>query len=713
MVRMTVITVIVALLGCGGVAHAVEVSDLDAMLVRTDTHDVLVLRPWIPADAAHGVWLWPVPPGTRVEVRGDIGIDALRSAVWMGSIPLSPTNGTRLSPLCGMAIFLGVVVQPVRAYGICRDGTEFTTLLRRAGLVPESTDRARFEAIVAGGDEVAVIAWQLGDDPASGRPAGHDPKPLEAVVLFLPGYADGIAMPAPGLRRGCLGDLLTIGRRPVVPDPASGSPWETSLLVRDEAADARAAARLAGVTDVDDAWCVCAWTLQYCDDATTLRPVLLDPARDLLGPAARTAASWCALGDDPRRIDALRGVLADTTRSGMALAFAVWAWSQHDTADRIAQLERWSHHRDPLVRSEALLALADVDSSHALDRDIAILGGITATDPIYQVLINQAGMRVVAGVDRQHRQQLRALADADGGWIDWAIGESVWRTQCDLARGPVDSPTADNLTPGDWAVAALAVVADGDAARMLPRGLVESALLNVARARFGCRYRQSGHGFSDGYWNGDQILRPRDPGTSWPTLTRLEIALATQPRTRDVVIRAALDDRRLPDIAATVLLASLIAWRPEDEAMAIAILGTATTIRDVIPTRFRTAGQRDVVVGIPWAAAGAAYVLAQHGLVAPILAALARNPTPELRAELVFALALVREEDPRATAAIEAWRDDVAALASDARHRAIADVVTERLRHIGDRDPQARLICEPRFGCAFERMWMRARGARR
>jgi len=692
---------IVALLGARVVAQTTT-ADLDALLVREDSRDLLVLRPWIADPPEAGIWVWPAPAGTQVAVQPAIEVDALRSAVWEGHIPLHRVNAAELRSPCDIEAFLDLALLPAQALGAFDSLAELEASVRREGLPFADADRQQCAFILATDASVAAVGWRHAEAGEVGRDHARS-TPLDAIVLAAPGHWTELDLGGEDPRRGCVGRLIAVAARPVVPAPADGDVWQSSLLAGRGAIEA---ARLAGAYDVDASWCATALDLVRCDGATALHPVLLDPARDLRGPTARTAASWCGLRPGPEPAAALRRMLASRDWTGIEAAFAIWAWARQRTDDAIPVLESWTGSAHPIVRSEALLGLAAVDSASGLGRDLAVLAGFLEPSRESQPTVDWVGSRVVAGAGRADVDTLRAIADQGGGWLEWSVGEHLDSLE---HRRPY-RPGPNELTAGAWAVAALAAVGEYDAVYCLRDALVSTAILDVANAR-GPRRGCSLHaGFSSDFWNGYQIVFPDESARLWPTLHRIEVALAERPQVREGVLRIALRDPRLPDVAATVLLASLAAWYPDDTAMAVAILDSATTDRDAYATRFfgvHPGGGAASEVRLPWAAAGAAYVLAQRGEPEPILAALARDPAPALEAELVFALALAAAPDDAAAGAIDAWRAAVDRQPDDAPGRVARLFARGRVNEALTAGHGPHRSYSARFAADFRTRWRR------
>lgn len=664
--RSISLMLLVAAVAVGASARA---GALDALLVRGAANDALVLRPWVDPAAAPGVWIWPVAADTRVVIDDRIGIDALRSAVWMGHQPLSRANADIMTAYCLLSTRQDLTPAETRLLGIFATVEDLDDALDAAGLPPlVGAARARAADTASTGRSLAVVCWRV---PAVSKiKHAHDGSmPLEAVVLHVPGHLDELPLGDEDAGRGCIGRLIAVAARPVVPGPADADRWAASLLVGRAAAAPMEVAWQVAPQEVTPDWAVTALDLTRCDGATVLHPMPLPSGEEIPPAAARVAASWYGLRPGTDGAAVLRAALADGCLglSVTETACLVWAWSRQRSDDVIPVLERWRDHPDALVRCEALLGLVAADSTHARDRDLDALERLVVPHHDALRTIHLVGPRVVANVDQDEADRLRAIADAGAGRYAWRFGERVDALELlrvDAGDRPSASTPFNMLTAGAWAVAALAVVNDGPAITTIREALVESAILAVAdlrRPRRGCV--TSGGGLSSDFWNGYQIVEPHRSGRAWATLYRFEIALAEWPERRERILRMALRDPRLPVAAATILLASLPTWRSQDEAMAAAILDTARTPRDHEATRFFARGRREgpheVDVALPRAAAGAAYVLGQRGATTPLLAALARDPDPVLRAELIFALALAPERGAAERDVIAAWLEEI------------------------------------------------------
>ncbi len=624
----------------------------------------------------------------------------------MGHAPLSRVNAGRLSALCLMAEFGDAPSLPATVVDVCGTIEELSAVMVRAGIPVLAGDERRCQEILATGQHVAAVGWSEAESGAIGL--GHpEAKPLVAVAFTAPAGWNVLDLGREDPRRGCTGSLLAVAPRPLVPSPPDLERWTSSLLAGPPAAGALTAARsLCG--DEASSWQVTVMDLGRCDGATTLHPVELDLARDLANASARTAASWCGLFPHVTTADTLRRVLADTTRNGDDAAFVVWAWSRQPAGDRLDVLERWTRAAAPLARAEAHLALAELDTADTMRRYLAILAAYPrALQLEEQLLVDIAGRRVVAAADRAHREALRAVADANAGWDEWRVGERLDRYDPSSPRSDVlrYGRGGEQLTAGAWAVAALVVTLEADALTCLRRALVESAVLSPVTATRQNHGRRP-DGLRESFWNGLTILLPRQSSQTWPTLHRLEIAFAELPKIRDAVFRSALQDARLPDDAATVLLASLQTWTAGDEYMAVAILDAAA-IPDDRCARFP--GMKPPEGGSPFsiAAVGAAYVLAQRGVTAPILAALARDLPPGMRDELVFALALSLDTSAPVVSAIDAWRSDLASQSASVEVSEDSRLVAERITAVQKARRLSGAPYAARFRHDFRPAWWR------
>jgi hypothetical protein len=679
-------------------ATAAVADDLDVLLVRRRNHDLLVLRPWFTDPPPSSIWMWPAPAGAAARVDTTIAIEDMRGAVWAGYIPLSPPNAEKKKSACEMAVHMDRALLPARALGVFATLPSLMDAAADAGVAVTDGDRVDAEALLATGRSVAVLAWRSG--PASGTGTAS-PMPAPAMVLSLPGHLDELPLEAEAAVRGCMGRVVAVGPRPVVPGPGTVGYWKASLLPASNYSEARRAARLAGADEAGPDWAVTSIDLDRCDGAAALHPVLLDLARDLTGPMARVAASWCAQHPGPDKVAALTDALSGPLRGGDPAAFVVWAAGQQGAAALTPALERWTESGDDLVRGEAYYALAVMPPTASPARCLDLLDAFVVPDRATQALVDVIGYRLVNAGDADLDDRLEAFAHTAGGWLEWRFGERLGDMRPRDGGRPYD-PAPDELTAGAWAVAALASRFDPDALECLTQSLVESAVLAVAGTqgpRRGCWTR---HGVSSDSWSGWQVLFPRESALAWPTLHRVGVALAEQPRARDAVLRLALRDPRLPDEAALVLMAGLVRWMPPDEARATAILQAGITAGEASPVRFFGIAdrRRTVDVPLPLPAVTAAYVLGQRGATAPLVHALDLVSDPALRAEIAFALALAPERDVEATRALEAWGTGVTAVDDDSV-AAIVDLAAERValarRSQGrGRGYEARFTADPR-----------------
>lgn len=590
-------------------AFGATLVDMDLLLIRHHTHDELVCRPWT-AGAERDCWLGTAPHGATVRLDPSLAIMDLKTAVWQGHAPLSRVNRRALDTLCEMVDYSGETVPEATLVGPFATIAELETHLLELEFDPDPADLAALPTDEA----VYAVVWEPPELLSAGDTVwSPDKRPLPAVVIEPPTRFERLPVTWNVRGRGCVGTAILAATAPLVDDPDAPGEWDSSLLK-----DLPAAQGLPAVTVL---------SLNRCDEAVELRPVPLDPERDLAGRHARTAASWYGLHPWAVRPEVLRAALADTSRTDQAVAYLIWAYSQQGSDDLETVLAPWLTRGDDLARSEARAALHDPATS---DGALAILAA-GASGLTTQRLVNRAGWQLMAEAEQRHVPALRALVDSCGVW---------WYEPDRATRG--HRLGHEDLSPGQWASAVLARLGDPASRDCIVEALVRSGRENVAQMWS----RRAGPGLQNGmspdFWNGMLILQPRETQRLWPTLYRVTLAFETRSAVRDTLFRAAIRHDALPGEARTVLLAGLSGWTGQDATMTGRIFHSLSGEPRRLMTRSRSADGSEILDRpIHPVLAGVELVLALRGM---------QPPPGEDTGEHLFALAL--SLDPAAAAAI-------------------------------------------------------------
>jgi len=623
---------------------------LETALIRGDDAEVLLMRAWLAGDAPAGFAFVAFPAGAELSTVDGVGLEALRFRADAGHRPLGPGNGDRGGCGCEM-VTIPTNVRPLRLM-LLGTGLGLDEALLRVeahGLVLDASTRAAAAAAAAGGALLGVVAWDAPPEPRR-QPSDHPSvQPLPVLAVRCPGR--GLPVP-PSYHPWDQGASLTplVGAEALVSDPEGDEPG-VAMLLASAGGELRTLARrffpdlwtpvvvLAGAGA--DPW-------QAHAAPAPLRPRPLDPAGDLRGGLRPLVCSLAGREPTPAAAAMLREALADTSW-GAAAASLLWAWGRQDAPDRTAVARPWCADRNLACRTEASAIVADGGADEARDALLVQLADAGLNGRSGRSTLERVGARAVALADRSWLPGLRAVAARQNGWRGWQTLETG------VVPGAGRSIRQPEVLDGSqWAVAALARAGDPAARRCLVDAVVQSALRQQDARRDGLRGCSHAFGITTDFWNGALILEPQVNRRLWLTLDRVEFALAPATDVLDTLLRTALDDPQMTDEAATVILATLRTWTRADAERARALARQYAATRDRRLVRFVSGDGRGLVdVPLPAAAAGAVYVLAQRGEAGAVrlLAETCRDVV--MRGEIVFALALVGDE--QAAPLVESW----------------------------------------------------------